>query len=29
MDVNDRTQAAKMAGYILLSEDDGREIYGA
>ena len=28
MDVNDRTQVANVAGYVLLSEDDGQEIYG-
>ena len=28
MDVDDRKQVAKEAGYVLLSEDDGQEIYG-
>jgi len=25
MDVNDRTQVANVAGYVLLSEDDGQD----
>ena len=28
MDVDDRMRVAKEAGYVLLSEDDGQEIYG-
>jgi hypothetical protein len=28
MDVNDRTRVANVAGYVLLSDDDGQEIYG-
>ncbi len=29
MDVDDRKQVAEEAGYVLLSEDDGQEIYGS
>jgi hypothetical protein len=28
MDVDDRARAAKKAGYVMLSEDIGRTIYG-
>ena len=28
MDVDDRKQVAEEAGYVLLSQDDGQEIYG-
>jgi len=28
MNINDRLRAAKEAGYLLLSQDDGQEIYG-
>jgi hypothetical protein len=28
MDVDDRTPVAKVAGFVLLSLDDGQEIYG-
>jgi hypothetical protein len=28
MNINDRMRAAKQAGYLLLLQDDGQEIYG-